>query len=132
MLSDICSILCRIHVEPGSDILFMQNLMFTACYGGQVKGWERLKPQPVPPEPPASRDSTPAEPVQAPSQHSTLGAAPARQGGTTEQEVRQPQVRVVPRQRAPTAAEALIGPPPIRQSAEQEAVAAQTAAALHP
>lgn len=105
MQSDICSMHCRIHVEPGSDILVMQNLMFTACYGGQVKGWERLKPQSVPPEPPAPKDSPPVEPVQAPSQNSTLRAAPAQQGGMTEQEARQHQVRVVPRQRAPTAAE---------------------------
>ena len=119
-------------MEPGSDLLFMQNLMFTACYGGQVKGWERLKPQPIPPEPPASGESPAAQPVQAPSQHSTASTAPAQQGGTREQEARQHQVRAAPRQRAPTNAEAQIGGPPTRPPSEQGAVAVQTATVLHP
>ena len=119
-------------MEPGSDILFMPNLMFTACYGGQVKGWERLKPQPVPPEPPASQESSPAQPVQAHSQHSTGRAAPAQQGGLREQEPWQQPVRVAPRQRAPTVPDTLTGPPRMRQSGEQEAASVQTAAALHP
>lgn len=124
---------CRIHVEPGSDILFMPSLMFTICYGGQVKGWERLKPQPVPPEPPASQEAPLGQPVQAPSQHSTARAAPAQQGGLREQELwQQQQMRVAPRQRAPTVPDTLNGPPPRRQASEQEAASVQTAAALHP
>ena len=123
---------CRIHVEPGSDILFMQNIMFTACYGGQVKGWERLKPQAVPPDPPASGESPPAEPAQAPSQHCTARTVPAQQGELREQVSRQHQARIPPRQRAPTAAEAQIGPSHMQYSSEQDAATVQTAAAFHP
>ena len=119
-------------MEPGSDILFMPSDMFTACYGGQVKGWERLKPQPVPPEPPASQATLPAQPTQAPSQHSTARAAPAQQGALREQEPWQQPVRVPPRQRAPTVADTLVGPAALRLSSEQEAASVHTAAAVHP
>ena len=114
-------------MEPGSDIFFMPNLMFTACYGGQVKAWERLKPQSIPPEPPAPKDTPSAKPVQeAPPQNSTIRpipaqnvqgpphsstarTVPAEQGMPKDAEVRQNQDSVPPRQRAPTAAEAEIG-----------------------
>lgn len=119
-------------MEPGSDILFMQNIMFTACYGGQVKGWERLKPQAIPPEAPASEESPPAQPVQAPSQHSAARTASAQQGASREEEARQHHARVPPRQRAPTSAEAQIGAPHMQSSSEQDAATVQTAAAFHP
>ena len=55
--------------------------MFTLCYGGQVKGWERLKPQPIPPdlpalESPALPQSAQGKPVQ-PSQLQAGAARPA-------------------------------------------------------
>ena len=137
-------------MEPGSDIFFMPNLMFTACYGGQVKAWERLKPQSIPPEPPASREPPSAKPLQeAPPKISTIRPIPAQQGMPKDAEVRQNQDSIPPRQRAPTAAEAEIGVAPPRQRiptvadaqlgapqmqrpSEQEAAAVSIAAALHP
>ena len=124
-------------MEPGSDILFMQNLMFTACYGGQVKGWERLKPQPIPPEPPAPTQGPPAPPVLAAPQRSTPRAAAAaaasvQEEGLRDQHRRHSQEGAPPRQRAPTSPAAIIRTPPLpHASGEQETGAAQSAAALY-
>ena len=90
---------CRIHVEPGSDLLFMENLMFTLCYGGQVKGWERLKPQPVPPEPPALSQSLQDKPHQPSlSQQGAARPAPARLPVSRDHEARRVPEHAAPRQ----------------------------------
>ena len=112
----------RIHVEPGSDLLFMENLVFTICYGGQVKGWERLKPQPIPSEPPAleapalpqSVQDKPAQPS-----HFQQGAArpaPARLPVSRNHEARRIPEHAAPRQHPPgdPGLQSICTPPPQR------------------
>lgn len=75
--------------------------MFTLCYGGQVKGWERLKPQPIPPDPPAPESpalsqSTQGKPVQ-PSQCQPGAARPAPAVGRDHEARRVPE-HAAPRQ----------------------------------
>ena len=43
--SNICNELsyhpCRVHSDPCSDLIFMKEAAYTACYTGQIRCWLR-------------------------------------------------------------------------------------------
>jgi hypothetical protein len=41
LVASNASLVCRLHAEPLTDVLFTEDAIFTACHGGQVKCWAR-------------------------------------------------------------------------------------------